>query len=232
MSVKLFCLDCKVAVEKDEDVGGMSCECQHRNDEQPWYYAWVEVTDVCDPNGPYPGIGGRGEPEAIDFLRMRISALEAENARLLQAIGLATTAVPSMVMRPNDPIGMMQEVCAENARLREALKRSVETAEKLAHKEDAFRRVAYPVKYRTDIPLDAALGARSVSRHIDPFESCGCGCARILAERTEKLIDTMQERDKLREAVRWAAERLRMGGDDEQADEAMRRAGMEEKKGK
>lgn len=36
------------------------------------------------------------------------------------------------------------------------------------------------------------------------------------------------ENARLREAVRWAAERLRMGGDDEQADEAMRRAGMEE----
>ena len=42
----------------------------------------------------------------------------AENARLREAIGLATTAVPTMEMDAADPVGMMQRVVAEVTRLR------------------------------------------------------------------------------------------------------------------
>ena len=40
-----------------------------------------------------------------------------EVEQLRQAVGLATTAKPSMVMRPDDPIGMMQEIVAQTAAL-------------------------------------------------------------------------------------------------------------------
>ena len=43
----------------------------------------------------------------------------AENARLREAIGLATTAVPTMEMDAADPVGMMQRVVAEIDTLRE-----------------------------------------------------------------------------------------------------------------
>ena len=44
-----------------------------------------------------------------------IRRLRGEASELRQAIGLATTAKPSMIIRPNDPIGMMQEVVADLA---------------------------------------------------------------------------------------------------------------------
>lgn len=47
---------------------------------------------------------------------------QAEIERLREAIGLMTTAKPSMVMRADDPIGMAQEVVAEVERLREVAK--------------------------------------------------------------------------------------------------------------
>lgn len=45
----------------------------------------------------------------------------AENERLLQAVGLATTAVPHMQVDIENPVGMMQRVVAEVERLRAML---------------------------------------------------------------------------------------------------------------
>lgn len=73
--------------------------------------------------------------EALDLL-----------ARLREAIGLATTAVPNMEMDVHDPIGMMQRVVAEADRLRKALERiatHLERGELLTHEElAAFARAA------------------------------------------------------------------------------------------
>jgi hypothetical protein len=44
---------------------------------------------------------------------------EVEMGWLRQAVGLATTCVPSMEMDCEHPIEMMQQVCAKVARLRE-----------------------------------------------------------------------------------------------------------------
>jgi len=49
----------------------------------------------------------------------RAEAAEAEVERWRQAVGLATTAVPDMVMDADHPIEMMHRVVAEVARLRE-----------------------------------------------------------------------------------------------------------------
>lgn len=46
-------------------------------------------------------------------------AAEAELAKFRQAVGLATTAVPDMVMNADDPIGMMHRVVAERDKLAE-----------------------------------------------------------------------------------------------------------------
>jgi ribosomal protein L16/L10AE len=51
--------------------------------------------------------------------RLRATTRALEAAR--EAVGLATTAVPSMVMRADDPVGMMREVVKETEALREAL---------------------------------------------------------------------------------------------------------------
>ena len=64
------------------------------------------------------------EPEDRNFYRdlapvcIELNALQAENARLREAIGLATTAAPTMEMDAADPVGMMQRVVAEVTRLR------------------------------------------------------------------------------------------------------------------
>lgn len=61
--------------------------------------------------------------------------LRAEIERLLQAIGLATTAVPDMVVDVTDPLGMMQRVVAEVDRQRAEI-------EKLRAERDALRGAA------------------------------------------------------------------------------------------
>lgn len=59
-------------------------------------------------------------------------ALETEVTNLRMAVGLATTCAPKLVMNPDDPIGMMQEVYnefraleAENEQLKTLLKDAV-----------------------------------------------------------------------------------------------------------
>lgn len=49
--------------------------------------------------------------------------LQADNERLLQAVGLATTAVPDMHVDIENPVGMMQRVVAEVERLRAEIER-------------------------------------------------------------------------------------------------------------
>lgn len=56
--------------------------------------------------------------EVIEQLNLENTRLKAEVERLLQAIGLATTAVPNMEIDVTDPIGMMQRVVVEVDRLR------------------------------------------------------------------------------------------------------------------
>ena len=57
----------------------------------------------------------------IESLRARVAALEAVLSAMTQAVGLATTCVPSMEINPDDPIGMMHRVCAEFDALRAEL---------------------------------------------------------------------------------------------------------------
>ena len=59
---------------------------------------------------------------ALDAERQTVRRQRAENERLLQAVGLATTTVPDMQVDIEDPVGMMQRVVAEVERLREALR--------------------------------------------------------------------------------------------------------------
>ena len=61
--------------------------------------------------------------EAALQLGEQVKALEAENAKLQQAIGLATTMKPDMEMDVEDPVGMMQKVVSENAKLQEQVHR-------------------------------------------------------------------------------------------------------------
>ena len=61
-------------------------------------------------------------------LLAEVGQLRAETERLLQAIGLATTAVPNMEIDVNDPIGMMQRVVAEVDRLRSDRRERIATA--------------------------------------------------------------------------------------------------------
>jgi hypothetical protein len=63
-----------------------------------------------------------------DRLRIDNAVLRSEAVDFIAAVGLATTAVPTMQINVRDPIGMMQRVVAEvqklratNERLREAL---------------------------------------------------------------------------------------------------------------
>lgn len=67
-------------------------------------------------------------PEQGEIIR-----LTEENTRLREAIGLATTIAEQMPITPSDPIGMMQTVCAEVARLREAT-RWIPVSERLPEK--------------------------------------------------------------------------------------------------
>ena len=55
-----------------------------------------------------------------------VTRLATENEQLRQAIGLATTAVPTMEIDVSDPVGMMQRVVNEVTTLRKALKELVE----------------------------------------------------------------------------------------------------------
>lgn len=57
----------------------------------------------------------------LDWIRERDREWEEENAELRKAIGLATTIKGSMEIRSDDPVGMMQEVCEEVARLNEEI---------------------------------------------------------------------------------------------------------------
>lgn len=59
--------------------------------------------------------------EALGHEENVAEAARAEAEELRQAIGLATTAVPDMVMDIDDPIGMMQRVVAQAERLRVAV---------------------------------------------------------------------------------------------------------------
>ncbi|HRR41756.1 MAG TPA: hypothetical protein P5244_11040, partial [Syntrophales bacterium] len=61
--------------------------------------------------------------ESYDELRAEIDRLKAENEKYHQAIGLATTALPSMQIDPNDPVGMMHKVVAQITALRAELER-------------------------------------------------------------------------------------------------------------
>lgn len=65
----------------------------------------------------------------------RLAASEARVSAFTQAIGLMTTIKGSMVMRPDDPIGMAQEVAAYCA----ALEKAVEAAEIICDPEAAGR---------------------------------------------------------------------------------------------
>ena len=68
-----------------------------------------------------------------------------EVEQLRQAVGLATTAKPSMVMRPDDPIGMMQEIVAQTAAL-------LAEIEQLRTERDALLAVARTAKlYLPDV---------------------------------------------------------------------------------
>lgn len=60
----------------------------------------------------------RSELQEREDLHAKISELGARLADALQAIGLASTAVPDMVVDVNDPVGMMQRVVDEVGRLR------------------------------------------------------------------------------------------------------------------
>jgi len=56
--------------------------------------------------------------EAATQFRAKLDAARGEAERLRMAIGLMTTAKPTMAMRADDPIGMAREVAAETERLR------------------------------------------------------------------------------------------------------------------
>ena len=59
----------------------------------------------------------------IGYAIEKIEQLRADNERLLQAVGLATTTVPDMQVDIEDPVGMMQRVVAEVDRLRAQIER-------------------------------------------------------------------------------------------------------------
>lgn len=59
-------------------------------------------------------------------------AIEAELAKFRQAVGLATTAVPDMVMNADDPIGMMHRVVAQRDKLAERMRQLEETLKRIA----------------------------------------------------------------------------------------------------
>jgi hypothetical protein len=58
--------------------------------------------------------------------RAHAELAQRREAELTQAIGLATTAVPTMVMDPADPVGMMQKVVARMSQLETFAKRMVQ----------------------------------------------------------------------------------------------------------
>lgn len=57
----------------------------------------------------------------IECLRAELAALREQLATMTQAVGLASTIKGEMPMRPDDPIGMMQEIVAAVAALRAQL---------------------------------------------------------------------------------------------------------------
>lgn len=111
-------------------------------------------------------------------LRAEVERLTVTLSTMTQAVGLATTCVPAMVMDPDDPIGMMQRVCAEVERLKDCaewtLARNLESAAAqrerdmaLVHERDAARAelaqaVSVPEEHRQSILL--ALAEMSLSR--------------------------------------------------------------------
>ena len=66
------------------------------------------------------------EHHAPDMICTTCKRMEAELSILRQAVGLATTYVPTMLIEPDKPIEMMQQVCAAfkwlEARVRELTK--------------------------------------------------------------------------------------------------------------
>ena len=57
------------------------------------------------------------EHHAPDMICTTCKRMEAELSTLRQAVGLATTCVPTMLIEPDKPIEMMQQVCAAFKRL-------------------------------------------------------------------------------------------------------------------
>jgi hypothetical protein len=59
----------------------------------------------------------------MSAMKSQKKAKSPSRERLLQAIGLMTTAKPTMLMRPNDPVGMAKEIVEEMEYLREEVAR-------------------------------------------------------------------------------------------------------------
>jgi chromosome segregation ATPase len=66
----------------------------------------------------------RAQVKLIAAFEQRVKALEAELSKFIQAVGLASTLVPNMIIDVSDPIGMMQTVTNELSTLSAELHRA------------------------------------------------------------------------------------------------------------
>ena len=74
------------------------------------------------PVSEYEGLGWQLQRDRATLLA-EVDRLRAEIERLLQAVGLATTAVPDMQVDIENPVGMMQRVVAEFEKQRAEIER-------------------------------------------------------------------------------------------------------------
>lgn len=96
---------------------------------------------------------------------------------LLQAIGLMSTAKPTMLMRPNDPIGMAEEIVEEMYLLRKEVDRLRKEVDRLS----------LPENVGTYSQFNSVNTRQKNLEHSKDFENsfCSCGVKRVSFVRFE-----------------------------------------------
>ena len=101
-----------------------------------WYQEWFKGTErIAELQAELEALKEAGQTDHTP--ECEVVKLRDELALWQQAVGLASTCVPTMEVDVTDPIGMMQKVCAELAALKARLKWLFDNfAEIASHTED------------------------------------------------------------------------------------------------
>ena len=93
------------------------------------------------------------QEDEIKILMAKCAELEAELSTWIQAIGLASTLKPNMVIDISDPIGMMQKVVRHFKQLEAKTKRLREALNAMAEGEIYPVQVALAELAATELPI-------------------------------------------------------------------------------